>query len=49
MSGLSRREFLAGASTLGSVVIASAAAQAQFTTMLSWEKLPYRNPREWKV
>jgi len=32
-SGLSRREFLAGASALGGVAIASAAASAQITTI----------------
>src|SRR6478609_10350196 len=40
-SGLSRREFLAGASAaLGSATIASAAASAQITTMAPFEKLP---------
>ena len=38
--GLSRREFLAGASALGGVAIASAAASAQITTLASFEKLP---------
>ena len=38
--GLSRREFLAGASALGGVAIASAAAPAQITTMAPFEKLP---------
>src|SRR5262245_41501886 len=46
--GLSRREFLAGASALGGVAIAprpepvegSAAASAQITTMAPFEKLP---------
>ena len=37
---LSRREFLAGASALGGVAIASAAAAAQITTMAPFEKLP---------
>ena len=40
MPGLSRREFLAGASALGGVAIASAAASAQITTMAPFEKLP---------
>ena len=39
-TGLSRREFLAGASALGGVAIASAAAPAQITTMAPFEKLP---------
>ncbi len=44
MSELSRREFLAGASTLGSVAIASAAASAQITTLALFDKLlPYGN------
>jgi len=38
--GLSRREFLAGASALGGVAIASAAAPTQITTMAPFEKLP---------
>ena len=38
--GLSRREFLAGASALGGMAIASAAAPAQITTMAPFEKLP---------
>ena len=38
--GLSRREFLAGASALGGAAIASAAAPAQITTMAPFEKLP---------
>ena len=38
--GLSRREFLAGASAIGGVAIASAAAAAQVTTMAPFEKLP---------
>src|SRR6185503_14267185 len=37
--GLSRREFLAGASALGGVAIASAAS-AQITTLAPFEKLP---------
>src|SRR6187551_3925180 len=37
--GLSRREFLAGASALGGVAIASAAS-AQITTIAPFEKLP---------
>jgi hypothetical protein len=39
MPGLSRREFLAGASALEGVAIASA-APAQITTMAPFEKLP---------
>ena len=38
--GLSRREFLAGASALGGAAIASAAAPAQITTVAPFEKLP---------
>ncbi len=38
--GLSRREFLAGASALGGVAITSAAAPAQITTLAPFEKLP---------
>src|SRR5262249_123775 len=38
--GLSRREFLGGASALGCVAITSAAARAQITTMAPFEKLP---------
>src|SRR5499427_6603829 len=38
--GLSRREFLAGASALGGVAIVSAAAAAQITTLAPFEKLP---------
>ena len=40
MPGLSRREFLAGASALGGVAIASAALPAQITTMAPFERLP---------
>ena len=36
----SRREFLAGASALGGVAMASAAGAAQITTMAPFEKLP---------
>ena len=38
--GLSRREFLVGASAIGGVAIASAAPPAQITTMAPFEKLP---------
>src|SRR3984893_15275643 len=38
--GLSRREFLAGASALGGAALASAAAPTQITTMAPFEKLP---------
>ena len=38
--GFSRREFLGGASALGAVAIAAAAAPAQITTMAPFEKLP---------
>src|SRR5215470_5739485 len=38
--GLSRRAFLASASALGSVAIASSAAPAQITTLAPFEKLP---------
>src|SRR4249919_1431655 len=38
--GLSRREFLANASAIGGVAIASAAAPAQITTIAPFEKLP---------
>jgi len=43
-SQFSRREFLAGASALGGVAMASAATAAQITTMAPFEKLsPYGN------
>ena len=38
--GLSRRDFLAGASALGGVAIAAATAPTQITTMAPFEKLP---------
>src|SRR5262245_30956300 len=38
--GLSRRKFLAGASVLGAIAIASSPARAQITTAARFEKLP---------